>query len=190
MNLFSRILRVLISFMAKQQVMSILSYSTTAIFLGCRLRQLRRFWMWQEKTAKFSLDALQPTCHSIRPESYATNSFGEGQETINCNGFICKQFDHHLAQEFMRIFAPALPAGAFAEDIMAILKCASIVLFANQKVFLRSPSEKHIPVQVIAYPHGEKNLLTQQCKDWKTTPRRVNNDTLHEQEKSHCTALV
>ena len=60
-----------------------------------------------------------------------------------------------------------LSAGAFEEDIMAILKRASIVLFANQKVFLRPPSEKHIPVQVIAYPHGEKDLLTQQCKDWK-----------------------
>ena len=98
-----------------------------------------------------------------------TNSFDEGQEPSIAMGSFASTSTTISHNEFMRMFAPALPAGAFEEDIMAILKRTSIVLFANQKVFLRPPSEKHIPVQVIAYPHGEKDLLTQQCKDWQYT---------------------
>ena len=94
-----------------------------------------------------------------------TNSFDEGQEPT----IVISPFTTHTTTishaEFMRMFTPALPAIAFEEDAMAILKRTTVVLFANHKVFLRPPSEKQIAVRVVEYPNGEKDLLTPQCKD-------------------------
>ena len=67
--------------------------------------------------------------------------------------------------EFMRMFSIGLPATQCKEDTLALLKRTSLVMFANRMVYIREASPKPIPVKVVSYPEGNKDLLTQECKE-------------------------
>ena len=100
-----------------------------------------------------------------QPRLLCTNTFDNASEpdvfVDPVNGHDTK-IDHDT---FMRMLRVALNGQAYDEDIAALLKRCSMVIFGSRYVYLRPPSPGKIEASVISYPLSGRDLLTQECKD-------------------------
>ena len=100
-----------------------------------------------------------------QPRLLCTNTFDNASEpevfVDPVNGHDTK-IDHDT---FMRMLRVAFNGQAYDEDIAALLKRCSMVIFGSRYVYLRPPSPGKIEATVISYPLSGRDLLTQDCKD-------------------------
>ena len=129
------------------------------------MASLKAFMDVSAEDAKVMVRYTTSSFAKHQPRLLCTNTFENAEEPdvfMDPSSTSDVTIDHDT---FMRMIRVAFNNQAYDEDIAALLKRCTMVIFGARHVYLRLPSPDKVHAKVISYPLSGRDLLTQECKE-------------------------